>query len=831
MGKNRSLKYIYFFLLCIILLTAGRISANAEENGAAGSITESSTESGAANSITESSTESGAANSITGSSTENAAADTTEKVLRVAYYPLKGFFEYDAQGNEVGYGVELLKKISQYTGIQFQYIPADSWEKTKQMLLEGEADLRMPATVPVSPSTTLSYNATSVLDTYNALLTKDTRDDLYYQDFDTIRTLKIAISENFYEVNAVQKYLDMIGVTKEQLILCSEFNECRDKLAAGEADALISNIMDMDSSMKMLSRFGNTSNYISMVLGNPVLEILDEALAEIKLDEPLFLSDLYEDWFPERTTIPLTLEESEYLASVDTLTFAFWPDEGYLSNMENGIYRGIYIELAKCICEKLGVEYRAVSIPDCLEGTETTDIYAGFFYDQNYADEWNYSLSAPMNDINYYMIQKKETTVDLTNCIIAANKKFHYTSEYLEKQYTGAQFLLFDTYEECLQAVEAGSADMTVINNYIAEYYLGMYQFSDLSAKLSTEYSNLFCFAAEDHNDILASILTKAASMITEEEMNQLYIRGQEQRPESNYLLAVIYRSPVQVSLAVAGIFALIVALIMLLVFARKSKKKNRELATALSAKSSFLARMSHDMRTPMNGILGLSYLMEDQKDPGVVKEYIFQLRETGKYLLQLINDVLDVSKIECGKFTLHPRVCNEEKLFNSIIVMMEPMMKAKNIDFHFEKIDIEWQYMRLDEQRVKQIFVNLISNAIKFTPNGGRIDFVMELVSQTQDVIRDKFIVRDTGIGMSQEFLPHIYDAFCQEGRSDMDKGNGTGLGLSIVKQLVELMEGSITVKSEIDKGTEVTVYLNFPLAERPEEEVGTENEEITFL
>ncbi|MDO5572933.1 MAG: ATP-binding protein [bacterium] len=250
----------------------------------------------------------------------------------------------------------------------------------------------------------------------------------------------------------------------------------------------------------------------------------------------------------------------------------------------------------------------------------------------------------------------------------------------------------------------------------------------------------------------------------------------------------------------------------------RRILQESADVANAANqAKSEFMSNMSHDMRTPLNGILGLAYLMSEQTDMTVLKQQILQLQESGEYLLQLINDVLDVSRIESGKMVLEPKICNEELLFSSIIEMVMPLLKEKNIDFHFEKIDIEWQYMLLDEQRVKQIFINLLSNAIKFTPDGGRIDFIMQLVSQTETVIRDRFVIKDNGIGISQDFLPHIFETFRQENRGHIDANNGTGLGLPIVKQLVELMDGTITVESIENQGTEVTVYINFPLAQRP--------------
>lgn len=216
--------------------------------------------------------------------------------------------------------------------------------------------------------------------------------------------MKIAITDSFFQAEEVEKYLEDIGISESQLVFFSEYNECYEQLKQGNADALITNIMDMSDDMKMLARFNSISNYISMILDSPYMNTINDAIAEIKLDEPMFLSNLYEKWFPERTTVPLTLEESRYLSSLDTLTFAFRENEGYLSHCRDGEYYGIYVDQAKLLCEKLGKQFRAVSIDDCLNGLETADVYAGFFYDRNYAKNWNFGISAPVKDINYYIM-------------------------------------------------------------------------------------------------------------------------------------------------------------------------------------------------------------------------------------------------------------------------------------------------------------------------------------------------------------------------------------------------------------------------------------------
>ncbi len=753
----------------------------------------------------------------------------TPSTLRVAYYPLDGFFEYDSRGVETGYGVELLNKISQYTGLQFEYVPATDWESTKLMLLDGKADIRMPATMPLIPSSALSYSATSIIDTYHVLLALDTRDDLYYQDYETIGTLRIAISGNFYHVTTVKTYLDRIGIAKDQLVFCEDYDECHGKLVSGEVDALVSNIMDMDGTMKMLARFNSISNYFSMTLDNPVLDVLDETMAQIKLDEPLFLANLYSRWFPERTVVPLTIEESEYLASIDTLTFAFRTSEGYLSRREDDGYYGIYVEQAKSVCDRLGIGFDAVSLEDCLDGRARADVYSGFFYNQNYAEEWGLCISAPINNINYYLIQKKEKTVNETTCKIAAREQFYYTREYLQHEYRAEQFLYFNTYEECLQAVAGGQADIAIINNYIAEYYLEMYQFSNLSARLTSEYSHLYCFATVDQNKLLASILTKTLSAITTDEMNQMYIRGMEKKPKSNFFLAFLYQNPLLFTLAVAGLSILLIVIVLMLVFIRNSRIQNRTLENALAVKSDFLARMSHDMRTPLNAVLGFTKLAQDEKDDSQsVQDSLAKIQSSSEYLLGLINDVLDASKIESGKVELHSEIVNGVEFLRDITEEFKAQGKLRRISLVVDLTKANTPFVKMDKLRTRQVYSNLLNNAFKFSEPGSTVEWYMEDTKLDDSHMEFVTTITDHGCGMSAEFMQHMFEPFTQEITPGKGLREGTGLGLMIVKKFVELMNGTIDVQSELGVGTTFTIRMRRDIPSKDEVAAFLQSEKI---
>ena len=243
-----------------------------------------------------------------------------------------------------------------------------------------------------------------------------------------------------------------------------------------------------------------------------------------------------------------------------------------------------------------------------------------------------------------------------------------------------------------------------------------------------------------------------------------------------------------------------------------------REAESAAQAKTEFLSRMSHDIRTPMNAIMGLTHLAQEEEDIRRIREYLHNIEVSTNFLLGLINDILDMSKIEHGDLKLKEDIFAREEFENSINTVIGPLMKEKNINFVFrmpENVDC----IRVDRLRFSQIFFNLLSNAAKFTPTGGTVEFIGKKIGQEENHVILCLWVKDDGIGMSEEFLEHLYDPFSQERSAIGDTVKGTGLGLPIVKSLVDIMGGEISVKSQLGKGTKFTVKLKVPLAKKDEQ------------
>ena len=261
----------------------------------------------------------------------------------------------------------------------------------------------------------------------------------------------------------------------------------------------------------------------------------------------------------------------------------------------------------------------------------------------------------------------------------------------------------------------------------------------------------------------------------------------------------------------------------------RREEEYRKRIAEAkTNAKNDFLANMSHDIRTPMNAIVGYTNIALDRiNDPDAVRDSLEKISSSSHFLLSLINDILDISKIESGKMLLSPAPCDLAAIFRRIedITCLQAKNKSLNISYDYDRV--RHFHVLADELRMEQILINIVSNAIKYTPDGKDVTLIAEETGTGADgMIRYRFIIRDTGLGISEEYLPHIFDSFTREQRTTINRVQGTGLGLAITAKVVELMGGTINVKSKLGEGSEFTVELELESLDEPEETVSADQD-----
>jgi len=285
------------------------------------------------------------------------------------------------------------------------------------------------------------------------------------------------------------------------------------------------------------------------------------------------------------------------------------------------------------------------------------------------------------------------------------------------------------------------------------------------------------------------------------------------------------------IGVVTAGLLLLLLTdFLYMLSINRKLQAMAREAESANKAKTDFLSTMSHDIRTPMNAIIGLTTIAEKNLDDReAVGENLRKISLASNHLLTLINDILDISKVESGKLSLSPLTFSIVETAENLVNMSQPMIKEKNIHFNFRINRMEKEYLYADQLRLNQIYINILSNAIKYTEPGGSVSVdLREEESEKAGCVKLVYIVSDTGIGMTPEFMEKMFEPFSRQTDSRVNSIQGTGLGLAITKQMVELMEGTIECRSEVGKGTTFTITLDIPVAEKQLEEMRFEGVEV---
>ena len=758
-----------------------------------------------------------------------AAEQTRQPTVRVAVLNYTSYLQRDADGTLHGYAYEYLQEIQKYTGWQYEFIDMSLAQATAA-LASGTIDLVPGNQYTPERAEQCDYSAAETGKGGSVLCVRADDMRYCYNDYAAYGGMKIAALTGTVRIAQAQQKLAQYGVQAE-FIEYDTSEASRIALETGEVDAILMSSIRCESQLKILARLDTVPLYFCTNKQRPELKTaLDLAIAEIHLDKPYYEAELNEKYYGSvPVQLAFTQAEKQYIAAAGPITVAVSQDlipvEYY--SAQHSRYRGLVPDSFALLSEYSGLSFHFVPRPDkdslCAQLQSGEVLLIGSVANEpTLAEQWGVSLTAPYFDNSVSLVMGGGVAdYKDKSCTVALRAGYPFLESLARAQgYTNLLYL--DSFNDCITAVCQRRADLTLIPSNCTDSLLRSHTSNALTTLLVPDSYTNFCIGvAQGADPLLVSILNKSIASIPKEQRTELLVQNLAAIHQSVTLGAFIAAH--RVGILVGALIAAVLGIAVVFALAVTRQRANQRLQAALRsadaanrAKTDFLARMSHDMRTPMNGILGLSYLMEDQTDLAAIKKELPQLREAGQYLLQLINDVLDVNKVESGTIKLHPKECDEEQLFSSIIALLKPQMEKKNLRFNFERHGIVWTNLILDEQRVKQIFVNLLSNAVKFTPSGGRIDLIMTQVAQDETMVRDRFIIRDTGIGITEEFLPRLFEPFAQENR--IAEGiPGTGLGLAIVKSLVELMGGSISVKSAVDQGTEFTLYLNFPLASHP--------------
>lgn len=751
------------------------------------------------------------------------------QTVRVGYFRVSNYYKVDENGKIDSYDTRWLEEISYYANLRLEYVDCGTWLQGTDMLNTGEIDLLGFSLWSEERDKAYEFCLNSYGYNVSEIVTKP-ENKIAFQDFAAIGKMKIGVRFNYVPKKHLEERLQEHGQQPEIMVFKTQ-RELLDALEQGTVDAIASSSHLVPSNLKVIDKFEYIPIYFMAKKGNEALtDKIDSAIAEIHINNPNFDDNLSKEYFPSLNQYPLSKEEQAYINSLDSLTFCFCTNEGYLCRTENGKYEGIHPAIAKKLCELLGVKYKEVHLdfPQLLDrlakvnGNENVgrqlvadikskgvDVWGDFYYDQQWANTLGVGITTSYLGANYYEIRGKGEVIDNTTSKIALVRGLRFTKD-IAQQYSPERIVWCDDFEHCIKAVKAGTADVTVVNTYAAEYYLAMFQYSDLSASL-IPFSNRTSLAVVDKNrELLISALNKKLLTLSVDDKYKLVQQETVKRPKQNMLEAYVYTHMAETVAVGVVLISGVLLLTLLIVVIKKSRRQNEILQRATNAKSDFLAKMSHDMRTPMNAIINLTNMIEEEIDnKEAVQADLKKIKTSNEFLMSLINDILDVARIEQGKMALNRQLYSDVDFINYMHTTFDNLCAQKDIAFIIINGKCNAKVI-VDRVRFNQLCFNLVSNAIKYTPIGGTVSLRMVYGEVTDGKLPTDIYVEDNGIGMSEKFVKQAFGQFVQENRQYMAV-EGAGLGLTIVQEIVNLMGGTIEIKSKIDHGT--TVHVHLPL------------------
>ena len=757
-------------------------------------------------------------------------AQTSAHLVRVGYYENELFQEGAEDGAvKTGYAYEYYRKMSEYTGWKYEYVYG-SFGELYQSLLDGEIDLLAGLAWREDRETLIGYPDAIMGSERYYLLKHDNNADIT-ADPATLNGKQIGVLDSAM-VNTLNRYLENHHVTAnvipypDSTELFLDFEELKMDVIAVESDGAYGR-----NHTEVLSSFGAADYYLCVNKNRPdLLAELNTAQTLLAAEEPNYLNSLGEKYYSASVmSRAFSLAETDWIRTHNVLRVGYL--ENYLpysdtddQGQATGVIRDIIPEILKVLnISNVSVVYSGYGSYDDMiadMGKETIDVafpVGGGLY---YSEENGLYQSSPVVSAQTELVYRGEFS-EKTVSHFAVNENNRMQYYYIRTNFPDAEITMYPSIDDCLDAVLSGKAGCTTLNGLRANDMLKNKRYEGLSLRQNNR-SDDRCFGVEIGNEGLLKLLNRGISVIGSDYAQNLsyrYTGGLYSYGMLDFLGDHMAAFVVTIC-AIAGliIFLLVRDSMRTKKEIREKEAARRELSDALAAaeyasraKTEFLNNMSHDIRTPMNAIVGFTALAAshiDNKDQ--VTDYLGKISVSSQHLLSLINDVLDMSRIESGKMRLEESDVHLPDVIHDLRTIIQSNIASKQLELFIDTQDVQHEDIITDKLRLDQILLNILSNAIKFTPSGGTISFrVIEKPSASAGIANFEFKVKDNGIGMSEEFQKTIFEAFTREQTSTVSGIQGTGLGMAITKNIVDMMGGTITVHSQEGKGSEFTVAL----------------------
>ena len=753
-------------------------------------------------------------------------------------------FNYvDKNGVRRGYGYELMQALSGYTGWKFEYVKCD-WSNCFDKLENGEIDIMGDISYTDERAQKMLFSDEPMGEEKYILYADLSHTDIETSDFKAMDGKRVGVLMGTEPEIMLREWENKNGIHTKHVNVKND-DDVEKKLANHEIDCFVSleESTWSEQGISSVTTIGKSGIYFAINKERSDIKTeLDYAMRQLEQDSPFFKTDLYKKYFTLDYKQSLTSKEKSWVEEHGGIKIGFLNNDQAIFSMdeETGKLTGMlaeYISYAKDCLGNQKLEFNICEYDDyneMLQALQNHEIDMIFYASRNpdLAEKkgytltntaWTYSLMA-VTDEKYFNEDKSYT--------VAVPKEQEALKQHIAFNYPRWKLVDYDSFADAADMVMNEKADCFLMGTSQALKYDNERDFKSVPLTKTMEA----CFAVRDGEGILLSILNKTLKDMPSDMLTSALAIYDSTTDKVTFYDFV--KDNMLVFFVTAGVFVLTIIGIILVLLrkARKAEavaklaandtqKLNDKLEIALKkaedaslAKTRFLNNMSHDIRTPMNAILGYAQLMVNElkgKNLPEISEYLKKLQQSGNLLLSIINNVLDMAQIESGRMEIDENYGRIEDIRQNLFEIFGDEAKKKNLVLQYT-INVEHENILTDTTKVKEIFVNILSNAIKYTPSGGSVTInVDELICDEPGYMIVRTRVSDTGIGMSQDYQTKIFDAFTRERNTTMSKITGSGLGMPIVKKYVDLLGGTIDVKSEFGKGSTFTVTLKHRIAD----------------
>ena len=773
-----------------------------------------------------------------------AAAETAPvKVVRVGSF--EDTFNYvNEKGARKGYGYELLQTLSGYTGWQFEYVTCD-WSDCFEKLENGEIDIMGGISYTEDRAEEMLFSDEPMGVEKYYLYADLSRADISASDYKTLNGKKVGVLMGTEPEVMLTEWEEKYGLKTEHVNV-SNNEDAKQKLANHEIDCFVSleESFWADLGISTITRVGKSGIYYALNKNRSDLkEELDNAMRALDEAAPFYTADLYKRYFSLDYIPILTGEEKAWLKEHGAIKMGFLTSDSGVSTFDpaTGEFTGVITDYIQFAADCLGnqeLEFQLVGYDSKeaeLDALKSGEIDMIFHFDQspNLAEEYHFACTNTTWTSNLMAVTNKQHFNENNVNRIAVPQNKLSLKKYLAFYYPQWEIVDCDTQEDAVKLVKDGQADCFVTGISSENKYSKKYSF--YSVPLLNPVKS--CFAVNSGNRSLLSILNKTIKAMPTNMLTgslAMYKSSSRKVTLSDFIKDNFFMVLLVSSIAVAAILLTILKLLRKArkaeAAARKAANDTQELNAKLQvavenaesanhAKSTFLFNMSHDIRTPMNAIIGYADLASRHlDDPAKLKNYMENIQVCGQNLLMLLNNVLDLARIENDKTEMEYSVSDIEKDFRNCVAMFRNQADSKGQTLTVTT-QLQYPYIYADIPHLTEICTNLVSNAVKYTGAGGTIRCdVTQKPGEKEGWCDTVITVADNGIGMSQEFQKHIFEPFERERTSTVSKVEGSGIGMGIVKKLVGLMGGTVAVESRIGVGSKFTVTIPCRIASEDE-------------